>query len=161
MDSLHGMQRWTRDKGELRDFVRKCRQLDGSFICGYISTRGDSGKTEKLVASPRVRPRRTSYVKRRATTNGSRSRASGDRATAERVARDEKGAPGPGLDASLWAAVRPYTSPQPKVQLTLRLDQDVIDWFRGQGRGYQTHINAALRSYMTHAPINESRCRDK
>jgi len=35
-----------------------------------------------------------------------------------------------------------------KVQLTLRLDQDVLDWFRRRGRGYQTHINALLRAYM-------------
>jgi uncharacterized protein (DUF4415 family) len=35
-----------------------------------------------------------------------------------------------------------------KAQLTLRLDQDVLDWFRKQGHGYQTQINALLRAYM-------------
>ena len=35
-----------------------------------------------------------------------------------------------------------------KAQLTLRLDQDVLDWFRMRGRGYQTQINALLRAYM-------------
>lgn len=35
-----------------------------------------------------------------------------------------------------------------KAQLTLRLDQDVLEWFRKQGPGYQTHINALLRAYM-------------
>lgn len=35
-----------------------------------------------------------------------------------------------------------------KSQLTLRLDQDVLDWFRQQGQGYQTQINALLRAYM-------------
>ncbi|HEX9930134.1 MAG TPA: BrnA antitoxin family protein [Pyrinomonadaceae bacterium] len=35
-----------------------------------------------------------------------------------------------------------------KSQLTLRLDQDVLDWFKSQGRGYQTQINALLRAYM-------------
>ena len=35
-----------------------------------------------------------------------------------------------------------------KVQLTVRVDSDVIDWFRLQGRGYQTQINALLRAYM-------------
>ena len=34
-----------------------------------------------------------------------------------------------------------------KVQLTLRLDSDVLDWFRAQGRGYQTRINSILRAY--------------
>jgi uncharacterized protein (DUF4415 family) len=35
-----------------------------------------------------------------------------------------------------------------KVQLTLRLDSEVLDWFRKQGRGYQTKINALLKAYM-------------
>jgi uncharacterized protein (DUF4415 family) len=35
-----------------------------------------------------------------------------------------------------------------KSQLTLRLDQDVLEWFRQQGQGYQTQINALLRAYM-------------
>ncbi|MBI1763336.1 MAG: BrnA antitoxin family protein [Acidobacteria bacterium] len=35
-----------------------------------------------------------------------------------------------------------------KTQLTLRVDDDVLDWFRLQGRGYQTQINALLRAYM-------------
>ena len=36
----------------------------------------------------------------------------------------------------------------PKKQLTLRMDSDVIDWFKRQGQGYQTKINALLRAYM-------------
>ncbi|MFN7944395.1 MAG: BrnA antitoxin family protein [Blastocatellia bacterium] len=35
-----------------------------------------------------------------------------------------------------------------KAQLTLRLDQDVLDWFRKQGRGWQTQINSLLRACM-------------
>lgn len=37
--------------------------------------------------------------------------------------------------------------PQPKVAVTLRLDQDVLTWFKAQGKGYQTRINALLRAY--------------
>jgi uncharacterized protein (DUF4415 family) len=37
----------------------------------------------------------------------------------------------------------------PKKQtITIRLDADVLDWLRKQGRGYQTRINKLLRSYM-------------
>jgi uncharacterized protein (DUF4415 family) len=36
----------------------------------------------------------------------------------------------------------------PKQQITLRIDSDVLDWFKTQGRGYQTQINALLRAYM-------------
>lgn len=35
-----------------------------------------------------------------------------------------------------------------KQVVTIRLDADVLDWFKRQGRGYQTRINKLLRSYM-------------
>lgn len=35
-----------------------------------------------------------------------------------------------------------------KKQLTLRMDSDVIEWFKKQGQGYQTKINSLLRAYM-------------
>ena len=35
-----------------------------------------------------------------------------------------------------------------KAQLTIRVDQDVLTWFKSQGRGYQTRINSLLRAYM-------------
>jgi uncharacterized protein (DUF4415 family) len=38
--------------------------------------------------------------------------------------------------------------PGKKKQITLRLDPDVLGFFRRQGRGYQTVINAVLRHYM-------------
>ncbi len=34
-----------------------------------------------------------------------------------------------------------------KAQVTLRIDADVIQWFRARGRGYQTRINSILRAY--------------
>jgi uncharacterized protein (DUF4415 family) len=35
-----------------------------------------------------------------------------------------------------------------KEQVTLRIDHDVLEWFKSQGRGYQTQINTLLRAYM-------------
>ncbi len=35
-----------------------------------------------------------------------------------------------------------------KAQLTLRVDSDVLEWYKQQGPGYQTRINALLRAYM-------------
>ena len=47
------------------------------------------------------------------------------------------------------AIVRRGLKPIPhKEQLTLRIDNDVLDWFKRQGRGYQTRINSLLRAYM-------------
>ncbi len=34
-----------------------------------------------------------------------------------------------------------------KTPVSLRLDAEVLDWFRAQGKGYQTRINAVLRSF--------------
>lgn len=35
-----------------------------------------------------------------------------------------------------------------KQQLTLRIDADVVDWFKRQGAGYQTQINSVLRKHV-------------
>ncbi len=37
--------------------------------------------------------------------------------------------------------------PGGKAHMTLRVDADVLGWFRAQGKGYQTKINAILRRY--------------
>lgn len=49
-----------------------------------------------------------------------------------------------------------------KVRITIRLDRDIVDWFRSRveeqgGGNYQTMLNAALRSYIEHQeqPIEE------
>jgi len=39
-----------------------------------------------------------------------------------------------------------------KVQLTIRVDSDVLEWYRKKGRGYQTRINKLLRAYMEAHP---------
>ncbi len=38
--------------------------------------------------------------------------------------------------------------PEPKTAVTIRLDQQVLKWFKSKGPGYQTRINALLRAYM-------------
>jgi uncharacterized protein (DUF4415 family) len=40
--------------------------------------------------------------------------------------------------------------PPPKSPITIKLDRDVLEWFRQSGRGYQTRINAVLRAFMEH-----------
>jgi len=34
-----------------------------------------------------------------------------------------------------------------KAQVTLRIDSDVLEWFRHRGEGYQTRINSILKAY--------------
>jgi uncharacterized protein (DUF4415 family) len=35
----------------------------------------------------------------------------------------------------------------PKASVSLRVDADVLAWFKAQGRGYQTRMNAVLRAF--------------
>ena len=53
----------------------------------------------------------------------------------------------------LWEATG---SGVPKQQITLRVDSDVIDFFRRQGKGYQRLMNFALRAYMLRRKSAES-----
>ena len=39
--------------------------------------------------------------------------------------------------------------PGPKRAISLRVDQDVLDWFRNSGPRYQSRMNAVLRTYMS------------
>ncbi len=55
------------------------------------------------------------------------------------------------------------STPPGKTRITIRLDQDVIDWFKGKvdeagGGNYQTLINQALREYMAQSrePLEET-----
>jgi uncharacterized protein (DUF4415 family) len=52
------------------------------------------------------------------------------------------------LDIDLdWMEQATAMFPRPKERVTVRLDPDVLDWLKAQGRGYQTGINANLRAY--------------
>ncbi|WP_158811979.1 BrnA antitoxin family protein [Beijerinckia sp. L45] len=52
----------------------------------------------------------------------------------------------PALDDAFWAGIdaRPAT----KEAISIKLDEDILSYFRLQGRGYQTRINAVLRRYV-------------
>ena len=52
----------------------------------------------------------------------------------------------PELDEQFWknAEVR---LPENKKGVYIRLDSDVLEWMKSQGKGYQSRINAILRSY--------------
>ena len=51
----------------------------------------------------------------------------------------------PALDDEFWRGIE---GPRSKEAISIKLDQDVLAFFRKQGRGYQTRINAVLRRYM-------------
>lgn len=53
----------------------------------------------------------------------------------------------PPIDESFFSRSKKVQPPRPKQQITLRIDADILDWFKKQGKGYQTMINAVLRTY--------------
>lgn len=53
----------------------------------------------------------------------------------------------PELDEHFWKNAR-VVYPQPKQAISIRIDEDILAWLKKQGPGYQSKINAILRSYM-------------
>ena len=51
------------------------------------------------------------------------------------------------LPADFWAEAS-VVVPSPKRAISLRVDEDVLEWFKRAGPRYQSRMNAVLRSYM-------------
>lgn len=51
------------------------------------------------------------------------------------------------LEPEFWRTAR-AALPGPKISIHLRVDTDVFEWFRRQGKGHLTRMNAVLRSNM-------------
>ena len=54
------------------------------------------------------------------------------------------------LPLHFWAKASPVM-PDVKTPISLRVDSDVLAWFRSDGPRYQSWMNAVLRSFMEHA----------
>jgi uncharacterized protein (DUF4415 family) len=49
-----------------------------------------------------------------------------------------------------WFEAATFVNPSAeKERISIRLDEDILEFFRSQGRGYQSRINKVLREYMT------------
>ena len=51
------------------------------------------------------------------------------------------------LGEEFWKSAR-VVVPQGKTSVHLRLDSDIVEWFKAQGKGHLTRMNAVLRSYV-------------
>ena len=54
----------------------------------------------------------------------------------------------PELDKTFWDKAR-VQYPESKKAVSLRLDSDMLSWYKEQGKGYQSLMNSVLRSFMT------------
>src|SRR5579864_8219448 len=76
-------------------------------------------------------------------TDWKRLRSLSDREIRNSIEKDSEAHP---TDARFWKTAK-VVLPQPKQTITMRLDADLLKWLRRQ-KGYQTRINAVLRTYM-------------
>lgn len=85
----------------------------------------------------------TGKQSRKAATDWNRVRSLSASQIRKAVKADPDARP---TDPGFWKTAQ-LVMPRPKQTVTLRLDADLLDWLRRE-RGYQTRINAVLRSYM-------------
>ena len=54
---------------------------------------------------------------------------------------------GPTFGPEFWKSAKIVYPKVPKDRLTVRFDRDMVEWFKARGKGYQTRMNAVLRSF--------------
>ena len=90
-----------------------------------------------------MRKKPTGTISADSKTDRAKYRSRTGREIREGIASDPEAHP---TSADFWKDAR-VVMPQNKQSVTIRLDADLLDWLRSQ-KGYQTRINAILRSYM-------------
>ncbi len=93
-------------------------------------------KERNITVVPRDEPRK-------GKTNWARVRSLTDKEIEAAVRNDPDAVP---LDFDWSNAV--LVIPPKKKAISIRLDEDVLDYFKKEGAGYQRRMNAVLRSYM-------------
>jgi uncharacterized protein (DUF4415 family) len=94
----------------------------------------------------------TGKVSAQGRSDWKRLRSLSDVQVQRAIERDKEARP---TDAAFWKKVR-VVIPTAKQTITIRLDADLLAWLRRQ-RGYQTRINAVLRTYMDANPGSGTR----
>jgi uncharacterized protein (DUF4415 family) len=75
------------------------------------------------------------------------ARASGKQPTKQPTRSKSKPGKATAKRPADWANLK-VDWPQPKQAISLRIDQDILAWFRDRGPGYQTRMNAVLRAFV-------------
>jgi uncharacterized protein (DUF4415 family) len=90
-----------------------------------------------------MKEKRTGKTSVKERTDWNRVRSLSDRQTRRAIESDPEARP---TDAEFWKKAR-VVIPAAKQTITIRLDADLLEWLRKQ-KGYQTRINAVLRTFM-------------
>ncbi|CAN5170335.1 hypothetical protein BH09GEM1_BH09GEM1_23480 [soil metagenome] len=100
---------------------------------------------KRTTAAPAAKGKRPTR-KRAAATDWQRLRQMTDDQAERGAAGDPANAPAP----AAWLAAGQLVDPVRKRAISLRLDPDVVDWFRNTGPRYQSRMNAVLRAFVQH-----------
>ena len=91
---------------------------------------------------------RTAKPKSKAKVAANQKKAATARSKTVEKATKPTAAPKPDVGNGGWATDLVFDVKEAKLAVSLRLDADVLRFFRGFGAGYQTRINEVLRSFM-------------
>ena len=100
---------------------------------------------ERIDVSAKRIVRRTPNGRRRGKTNWAHVDALSDQAIEHAVRTDPDAAP---ILDKRWFATATLKLPEKKVPISLRVDREVVEWFKSQGRRYQSRMNAVLKAYV-------------
>jgi uncharacterized protein (DUF4415 family) len=99
-----------------------------------------------------MKEKRTGKTSVKERTDWERLRSMNDRQVRRAIDSDPEAWP---TDAEFWKKAR-VVIPAAKQTITIRLDADLLEWLRKE-KGYQTRINAVLRSFMDANPTSARR----
>ena len=85
-----------------------------------------------------------SLARHRGKTDWARVDALTDREIEEAVASDPDAAP---ILHAEWFRNATLVMPERKVPVSMRIDREILEWFKRQGRGYQSRMHAVLAAY--------------
>ena len=89
--------------------------------------------------------RRTPSSRRRGKTDWARVDALTDRDIVTAAKTDPDAAP---ILNKKWFQQAIVLTPERKVPISLRIDREVVDWFKAHGKRYQSRMNAVLKAYV-------------
>ena len=89
--------------------------------------------------------KRTPSSRRPGKTDWARVDAMSDREIEKAAKADPDAAPI--LDKN-WFKQATVVLPERKVPISLRMDREVVEWFKAHGRRYQSRMNAVLKAYV-------------
>jgi uncharacterized protein (DUF4415 family) len=94
---------------------------------------------------PIVRRSAAEIRKHKGRIDRTRVHATTDREIAAQIASDPDTAP---ILDDEWFKTARLVTPEPKVPVSIRVDRDVLEWFKARGPRYQSRMNAVLKAYV-------------